>query len=96
MEPIRNTFREWEAGFRPDPASHVPPRVQRACFLARRLQEDAVARQTPAEGVGLFRTELCFLDRDVEPSVAEQADIYAEVLTAYAGRKVVVRRDLHS
>ncbi|MGW0020320.1 phosphoenolpyruvate--protein phosphotransferase [Rhodococcus sp. NPDC003382] len=49
------------------------------------------ARQTPAEGVGLFRTELCFLDRDVEPSVAEQADIYAEVLTAYAGRKVVVR-----
>lgn len=49
------------------------------------------ARQTPAEGVGLFRTELCFLDRDIEPSVADQAGIYAEVLTAYAGRKVVVR-----
>ncbi|WP_308116688.1 putative PEP-binding protein, partial [Rhodococcus zopfii] len=46
---------------------------------------------TPAEGVGLFRTELCFLDRELEPSVADQADIYAEVLTAYAGRKVVVR-----
>ena len=49
------------------------------------------ARRTPAEGVGLFRTELCFLDRELEPSVADQADIYAEVLTAYAGRKVVVR-----
>jgi phosphotransferase system enzyme I (PtsI) len=49
------------------------------------------ARETPAEGVGLFRTELCFLNRDTEPSVDEQADIYAEVLEAFSGHKVVVR-----
>ena len=49
------------------------------------------ARQAPVEGVGLFRTELCFLDRDSEPSVAEQATIYAEVLDAFAGHKVVIR-----
>ncbi|NLE79985.1 MAG: phosphoenolpyruvate--protein phosphotransferase [Rhodococcus sp.] len=49
------------------------------------------ARDTAAEGVGLFRTELCFLDRDFEPSVQEQADIYGEVLEAFAGRKVVIR-----
>ncbi|HUO39446.1 MAG TPA: putative PEP-binding protein [Mycobacterium sp.] len=49
------------------------------------------ARKTPAEGVGLFRTELCFLNRDTEPSVAEQASIYGGVLTAFAGRKVVIR-----
>ncbi|UXA18251.1 phosphoenolpyruvate--protein phosphotransferase [Mycobacterium sp. SMC-4] len=49
------------------------------------------ARDTPAEGVGLFRTELCFLNRDTEPTVDEQAEIYAEVLTAFGGRKVVVR-----
>ena len=49
------------------------------------------ARETPAEGVGLFRTELCFLNRDTEPSVEEQADIYAEVLEAFSGRKVVIR-----
>jgi phosphoenolpyruvate-protein phosphotransferase (PTS system enzyme I) len=49
------------------------------------------ARETPAEGVGLFRTELCFLNRDTEPSVDEQADIYAEVLDAFSGHKVVVR-----
>ena len=49
------------------------------------------ARAVPAEGVGLFRTELCFLNRDSEPTVAEQAQIYAEVLDAFAGRKVVVR-----
>ena len=28
--------------------------------------------------MGLFRTELCFLNRKDEPSVEEQADIYAE------------------
>ncbi|MCT7658992.1 phosphoenolpyruvate--protein phosphotransferase [Mycobacterium deserti] len=49
------------------------------------------ARQTPAEGVGLFRTELCFLNRDAEPTVDEQAGIYAEVLDAFDGHKVVVR-----
>ncbi|MGB0437504.1 MAG: phosphoenolpyruvate--protein phosphotransferase, partial [Mycobacterium sp.] len=49
------------------------------------------ARETPAEGIGLFRTELCFLNSDTEPSVAEQADIYTEVLAAFAGRTVVVR-----
>lgn len=49
------------------------------------------ARSTPAEGVGLFRTELCFLDREAEPSVAEQAQIYGEVLEAFTGHKVVIR-----
>ena len=47
----------------------------------------------PVEGVGLFRTELCFLDRRDEPSVEEQAELYAEVLTPFVGegRHVVVR-----
>ncbi|WP_284232098.1 phosphoenolpyruvate--protein phosphotransferase [Mycobacterium antarcticum] len=49
------------------------------------------ARETPAEGVGLFRTELCFLNRSTEPSVDEQAQIYGEVLDAFAGHKVVIR-----
>ena len=49
------------------------------------------ARATPAEGIGLFRTELCFLNRDTEPSVDEQAAIYAEVLDAFSGHKVVIR-----
>jgi phosphotransferase system enzyme I (PtsI) len=47
----------------------------------------------PVAGVGLFRTELCFLDRETEPTVAEQADIYTGVLTPFVGegRHVVVR-----
>ena len=44
-----------------------------------------------AEGIGLFRTELCFLNRETEPTVAEQAEIYGEVLAAFPDRKVVVR-----
>ncbi|GAA1719893.1 phosphoenolpyruvate--protein phosphotransferase [Isoptericola hypogeus] len=44
-----------------------------------------------AEGVGLFRTEFCFLGRDTEPSVAEQVAAYRGVLGAFGGRKVVVR-----
>ena len=49
------------------------------------------AREAPAEGIGLFRTELCFLNRVTEPTVAEQTATYAEVLRAFAGRKVVIR-----
>ncbi|MCA5891969.1 phosphoenolpyruvate--protein phosphotransferase [Isoptericola sp. NEAU-Y5] len=44
-----------------------------------------------AEGVGLFRTEFCFLGRDTEPPVAEQVEAYRGVLGAFAGKKVVVR-----
>jgi phosphotransferase system enzyme I (PtsI) len=49
------------------------------------------AKQSPVEGVGLFRTELCFLDADTEPSIDAQAVIYSEVLDAFAGQKVVIR-----
>ncbi|MCB7135002.1 phosphoenolpyruvate--protein phosphotransferase [Cellulosimicrobium marinum] len=49
------------------------------------------AAEAGAEGVGLFRTEVCFLGRTVEPTVDEQVAAYREVLAAFAGRKVVVR-----
>ncbi|MGV0743587.1 phosphoenolpyruvate--protein phosphotransferase [Mycolicibacterium sp. XJ870] len=65
-----------------------------AVAILANVQDGAAARaarETPAEGVGLFRTELCFLNRDKEPTVDEQAQIYGEVLDAYAGHKVVIR-----
>jgi phosphotransferase system enzyme I (PtsI) len=43
------------------------------------------------EGVGLFRTELLYLDRPSEPSQAEQVAAYSAVFAACAGRRVVVR-----
>ena len=48
----------------------------------------------PVEGVGLFRTELCFLNRKDEPSVAEQTEVYAEVLSAFGAERTVVVRTL--
>lgn len=51
----------------------------------------ARAATTPAEGVGLFRTEMLFLDRQSAPMVAEQVAVYREVVQAFEGRKVVIR-----
>src|SRR5918993_642481 len=51
----------------------------------------AEALQLGAEGVGLFRTEFLFLDADSAPSVREQQEHYTRLLTAFAGKKVVVR-----
>ncbi|WP_022882984.1 phosphoenolpyruvate--protein phosphotransferase [Gryllotalpicola ginsengisoli] len=44
-----------------------------------------------AEGVGLFRTEFVFLDRQDAPGFDEQVAAYRPVLAAFAGRKVIVR-----
>ncbi|MFL6129521.1 MAG: putative PEP-binding protein [Mycobacteriales bacterium] len=44
-----------------------------------------------AEGVGLFRTELLFLDRKDMPSAQEQQRAYEELFRAVGGRKVVLR-----
>jgi phosphotransferase system enzyme I (PtsI) len=65
-----------------------------AVDILANVQDGAGARkaaETHVQGVGLFRTELCFLDRDVEPTVDEQAAIYREVFTAMGDRKVVIR-----
>lgn len=51
----------------------------------------AEAAQAGAEGIGLFRTEFCFLDRTSEPSVAEQAEAYRQVLERFPHKKVVIR-----
>lgn len=50
-----------------------------------------VACQTPASGVGLFRTELEFLHSVTEPSIEHQTELYARVLARFSGRKVVTR-----
>ena len=57
-------------------------------------QSARAAADGPVDGVGLFRTELCFLNRKDEPSVAEQTEIYAEVLSAFGPERTVVVRTL--
>ncbi len=53
---------------------------------------DAVAAAAAgAQGVGLLRTEFCFLGRDTEPTREEQVAAYRAVFDAFGGAKVVVR-----
>lgn len=62
--------------------------------LLANVADGAAARkaaQAAVEGVGLFRTELCFLSAQAEPSVEEQTAIYREVFDAFPDHKVVVR-----
>jgi len=54
-------------------------------------KEAAEALRLGAEGVGLFRTELLFLDSTTAPTVEAQEKHYLELLSAFADKKVVVR-----
>lgn len=49
------------------------------------------ANRNGAEGVGLYRTEFLFMDRDQLPSEEEQFIAYKEVVEAMEGRLVVLR-----
>ena len=49
------------------------------------------AAKQPVEGVGLFRTEFLFLDRETMPTVEEQTATYTEVFEAFGARRIVVR-----
>src|SRR5512139_3991932 len=49
MNLAQDQIRDLVAGFRPAPQSGHPELVQRALYVARRLQERAAELQTPAE-----------------------------------------------
>ncbi|MDR2925265.1 MAG: phosphoenolpyruvate--protein phosphotransferase [Azoarcus sp.] len=48
-------------------------------------------KETNADGVGLFRTEFLFIDRDTLPDEDEQYEIYRSVIKAAAGKPVTAR-----
>lgn len=54
--------------------------------------EDAgAATEARAEGIGLFRSEWCYLATEAEPNAHEQAELYRSVLDVFHGKHVVVR-----
>ncbi|MGH6609526.1 MAG: phosphoenolpyruvate--protein phosphotransferase, partial [Burkholderiaceae bacterium] len=56
------------------------------------LPEDArAALDAGADGIGLFRSEFLFMDRDQLPSEDEQYEAYATVARAMKGKPVVIR-----
>ncbi len=54
-------------------------------------KEAADALSWGAEGVGLFRTEFLFMERDELPTEEEQYGVYREVAEAFGERPVIIR-----
>jgi len=54
-------------------------------------QDIEQVRQVGAEGIGLFRTEFLFMNRDELPDEDEQYEAYKAVAKAMAGRPVTIR-----
>ncbi|CEP66788.1 Phosphotransferase system, enzyme I [Moorella glycerini] len=57
----------------------------------RNAAEVKMALEYGAEGVGLFRTEFLFMNREEPPGEEEQFQAYKEVVAAFQGKPVVVR-----
>jgi phosphoenolpyruvate-protein phosphotransferase (PTS system enzyme I) len=55
------------------------------------LEDARVALECGADGVGLFRTEFLYLERNTDPDEEEQYRAYADVLDVMGSRPVVVR-----
>ena len=56
-----------------------------------RLEDTTAAVKSGADGVGLLRTELLYLDRNDAPTLQEQTEIYKQLFAPFSGKKVVIR-----
>ena len=54
-------------------------------------EEVSAAIAGGAEGIGLFRTEMLFMDRKEPPDEEEQFQIYAQVAKSAGGKSVIIR-----
>ena len=92
-----DTARQGAAGVAAAAAAPAGPGRTSDGYGVKLLANVGSARDVPAadevhaEGVGLFRTELLFLDRATEPALAEQVAVYRDLFTGMAGRRVVIR-----
>jgi fructose-specific PTS system IIA-like component len=53
--------------------------------------EAVIAFRNGAQGIGLFRTEMLFMDRDAAPTEQEQAQSYTTAAHAAGGHPVIIR-----
>lgn len=65
-------------------------RVEIAANIAS-VEEAQTAFDNGAESIGLFRTEMSFMDRQAPPDYDELVALYRRVLVVAAGRKVIFR-----
>lgn len=64
--------------------------VEIACNIGSTEDVDAVTRND-GEGVGLFRSEFLYMDRDQLPSEEEQFESYKRVVSGLEGKPVIIR-----
>ena len=64
--------------------------IQLCCNIGSAEEVEAV-RKVGGEGIGLFRTELVFLQRDAYPTEEEQFSLYQAVAVQMDGKRVVFR-----
>jgi phosphoenolpyruvate-protein kinase (PTS system EI component) len=76
----------------PDPAPVELGGRRVGVFANLNAPDDApLAAQLGADGVGLVRTEFLYVDRDLAPSLEEEAAAYRRIAAAFAGKPLVVR-----
>lgn len=64
--------------------------VELVCNIGKPSDVSAVI-EASGEGVGLFRTEFLFMDRDTLPTEEEQFQAYKEVAEKLSGKPVIIR-----
>jgi fructose-specific PTS system IIA-like component len=90
----RRTQQRWRERLAPIARGHATTADGMALEVganASTADEVAAAVEHGADGVGLLRTELLFLDRDTPPTEEEQLDAYRAVVEAAGGRAVIIR-----
>jgi fructose-specific PTS system IIA-like component len=85
------TYRTRLAKFKNLPCSTADGRRIEVGANVGSLEEATAAFNNGAEGIGLFRTELLFMNRPSPPSEEEQFTIYAETAKLAGQRGVIVR-----
>ncbi len=83
-----------------DQETRIPPIVFRAVSASPLVSvlanvgdpaEARSASNTKATGIGLVRTEFCFMDRTTRPSVEEQQQVYQEIADSFTTGEVIFR-----
>lgn len=65
--------------------------VKRVYGNIGRAEDAQIVVQNGGEGIGLFRTEFLFMDREHEPDEQEQFEAYSTVAKALDGKEVIIR-----
>ncbi len=73
------------------PSQTVDGRAVSLLLNAGLMRDVGLSLNKAAEGIGLFRTEMSFMDKAKFPTETEQREVYRQVLQAFSPRPVTMR-----